>query len=520
MKVLAYGFHMDPQVRKKYVDTAALGGRELDLVLVNRQGFSQVYRDLAAQLRKGYSSIFNGLLAQYPPPSPLTDYDLIGAVCFSAGYGAVLGLLDDVHDSYRLDFVCGVDSFYAGTAPDKTPVDAHIASLVRYARRAKDCPIACWLGFTDVRTYTYEETGEVAREVWLTITEQSQLALENVSKVEKLAGRREGGFHIHGFNLTEDDATEHSWALTKWGPGWLSECIHDAWKRRVDAGIEPEPGRATVAAGVAAAGAPLLFVVRRGYRGPEVLAWQEALCALGFQVVLDSDFGPATEAATRAAQRFLGVTADGIVGPQTWMAARARLVPHAPSGGEHPALGVAALEVARAEQALGVREIPGAQHHPRIIGYFARCERPAGKPVGPGGWTDDPPHSWCAAGASWCLLEAAARLSLPRERWPHLPRLAVHELWSDARQRGTAHEASTVRSGAYVPRPGDLWVQVRQGERPGPAAAPFPSGLGHVGRLVRIEGDSLVTLDANINDTWTEVSRRLSAPELVGLVAY
>jgi hypothetical protein len=37
---------------------------------------------------------------------------------------------------------------------------------------------------------------------------------------------------------------------------------------------------------------------------------------------------------------------------------------------------------------------------------------------------------------------------------------------------------------------------------------------------VRIEGDTLVTLDANINDTWTEVSRRLSAPELVGLVAY
>jgi peptidoglycan hydrolase-like protein with peptidoglycan-binding domain len=61
-------------------------------------------------------------------------------------------------------------------------------------------------------------------------------------------------------------------------------------------------------------------VNRRGDEGHPILTLQELLRAHGHPVVVDGDFGPATEAAVRAVQTSRGLTADGIVGPQTWPA--------------------------------------------------------------------------------------------------------------------------------------------------------------------------------------------------------
>jgi hypothetical protein len=45
---------------------------------------------------------------------------------------------------------------------------------------------------------------------------------------------------------------------------------------------------------------------------------QKALNALSNRLVVDGDYGRATEEAVKGLQRAHGLTADGIVGPQTW----------------------------------------------------------------------------------------------------------------------------------------------------------------------------------------------------------
>lgn len=53
--------------------------------------------------------------------------------------------------------------------------------------------------------------------------------------------------------------------------------------------------------------------------GPAVVELQELLCAYGFPLKLDGDFGWRTEAAVRTFQRQHRLRVDGIVGPQTWL---------------------------------------------------------------------------------------------------------------------------------------------------------------------------------------------------------
>jgi peptidoglycan hydrolase-like protein with peptidoglycan-binding domain len=61
-------------------------------------------------------------------------------------------------------------------------------------------------------------------------------------------------------------------------------------------------------------------VSRNGDQGHPILTLQELLRAHGQRIAVDGVFGPLTEAAVRAVQTSRGLTADGIVGPQTWPA--------------------------------------------------------------------------------------------------------------------------------------------------------------------------------------------------------
>jgi len=59
--------------------------------------------------------------------------------------------------------------------------------------------------------------------------------------------------------------------------------------------------------------------LRRGSRGPAVADLQRRLAAAGFSPgTADGDFGSLTDAAVKSFQRSRGITADGIVGSQTW----------------------------------------------------------------------------------------------------------------------------------------------------------------------------------------------------------
>jgi peptidoglycan hydrolase-like protein with peptidoglycan-binding domain len=60
--------------------------------------------------------------------------------------------------------------------------------------------------------------------------------------------------------------------------------------------------------------------LKKGSKKPEVKDLQEALEALGFSPgKIDGVFGAATEKAVKAFQSSVGIDADGIVGPLTWL---------------------------------------------------------------------------------------------------------------------------------------------------------------------------------------------------------
>lgn len=75
------------------------------------------------------------------------------------------------------------------------------------------------------------------------------------------------------------------------------------------------PAQAPAPAPPGAATGPLL---KKGAEGPDVRRLQERLNAAGIQVVVDGDFGPATEQAVRHFQKERGLGVDGRVGPRTW----------------------------------------------------------------------------------------------------------------------------------------------------------------------------------------------------------
>ena len=60
--------------------------------------------------------------------------------------------------------------------------------------------------------------------------------------------------------------------------------------------------------------------IRSGHQNHSVPTLQYLLRARGHSVTVDGAFGPDTEAAVRAFQTSKGLSADGIVGPQTWAA--------------------------------------------------------------------------------------------------------------------------------------------------------------------------------------------------------
>ena len=81
------------------------------------------------------------------------------------------------------------------------------------------------------------------------------------------------------------------------------------------------PGAAS--GGAAAAGAATgqtRPVLARGSQGDAVVQLQNLLRDENFAVAVDGDFGPGTEVAATRFQSENGLTADGIVGPQTWAA--------------------------------------------------------------------------------------------------------------------------------------------------------------------------------------------------------
>ena len=71
---------------------------------------------------------------------------------------------------------------------------------------------------------------------------------------------------------------------------------------------------------------------RSGDQGEEVLKLQNALVSLGYNIVADGDFGPATTEAVKKFQASAGLEADGLVGSSTYRALIGRDLPEVSRG--------------------------------------------------------------------------------------------------------------------------------------------------------------------------------------------
>ncbi|WP_051203398.1 peptidoglycan-binding domain-containing protein [Hugenholtzia roseola] len=63
-------------------------------------------------------------------------------------------------------------------------------------------------------------------------------------------------------------------------------------------------------------------MIQQGSKSPEVLQWQKFLVQIGNNIAVDGIFGAGTRQATMNFQKSVGLTADGIVGKNTYTAAR------------------------------------------------------------------------------------------------------------------------------------------------------------------------------------------------------
>jgi uncharacterized protein (TIGR02594 family) len=211
--------------------------------------------------------------------------------------------------------------------------------------------------------------------------------------------------------------------------------------------------------------------LRRGDVGASVRHLQLLLVrhSLAARLKANGRFGARTEHEVQAFQRRRGLADDGVVGPLTWAALGVRrplrASPRHDSGQPRDW-----MAIARAE--LDVREVPGINHHPRILAYHAT--------TGAAPKTDEAP--WCSSFVNWVMREAG--------------------------YRGTdsAGARSWIRWGTELtePRANAVMVTLRDGDDVENGSV---SGY-HVGFLVRSDGDSFVMLGGNQGSAVSEKSRK------------
>lgn len=143
-----------------------------------------------------------------------------------------------------------------------------------------------------------------------------------------------------------------------------------------------------------------MSILRKGVRNSAVKSLQLLLNGAlkpSPKLKPDGDFGQRTHDAVVRFQQERRLPADGVVGPQTWVALGQKpapaILPPAP-----PAVGAPWVDIAIAE--LGVHEnaAPG-QHNKRIIEYHSATSLRA--------TTDETP--WCSSFVNWVMAQAGYR---------------------------------------------------------------------------------------------------------------
>lgn len=230
---------------------------------------------------------------------------------------------------------------------------------------------------------------------------------------------------------------------------------------------------------------------RRGDRGAKVKIIQEWLCLHDFKLVIDSQFGSATEHALRQYQKANGMVESGAAN-QTTFAALTR-----------PML-----------RALTPAANPGNSYASMITGYAARHLKELPREVGGqnlGPWVRLYMHgnegrewAWCAGFVCFILRQASDTLNFPM---PFKTTFSCDTLAAQAKEKGLFVAGRNLSAGnppAAAMPPGSIFLNRRTS-----------TDWDHTGLVTRFGNDVFETIEGNTNDDGDregyEVCRRFRA---------
>lgn len=213
-------------------------------------------------------------------------------------------------------------------------------------------------------------------------------------------------------------------------------------------------------------------VYERKSKGNKVKLIQEWLCLNDIQVAVDGDFGPATEAAVGQFQEREGLTANGVVGQETF----ATLI---------QPMTTAMEDIPPDDESLGEMIVSYArqhlQQHPREIG---------GQNRGP--WVrlymngrDGPKRLWCAGFACYILKQACKTLGVSL---PLATSFSCDKLAANAKQQEIFVEGKNVDDPSQITM-GSFFLNRKTS-----------TDWVHTGIVISAESNVFQTIEGNTND--------------------
>ena len=210
----------------------------------------------------------------------------------------------------------------------------------------------------------------------------------------------------------------------------------------------------------------------RGNRGKKVGAIQEWLCLNGYGIVVDGDFGPATEFAARLFRERVGLPSNGRVDRKTFASLtnpmRRALEEIAPG---RKTLRQMVVAVARQHLGQHPREIGGDNRGPWVRLYMKG--------------NDGLSWKWCAGFCSFVLEQSCRILG---ESLPIRTSFSCDSLVASAKENDLFVSGRRVQQGERI-TPGSLFVQRRT----------F-TDWSHVGIVTRADEEVFDTIEGNTND--------------------
>jgi hypothetical protein len=274
-----------------------------------------------------------------------------------------------------------------------------------------------------------------------------------------------------------------------------------------------------------------MITIKLGDTSTTVTECQKLLSNKGFHVTCDGHFGPQTHAAVIQFQASESLTLDGVVGPLTWsrllsiplktpatllQEEKHKLTEMIPSSPEP-----ARRALLYAISALGAREEPDGSNHSPLLDPFVEGYREY--------WQIDSPHypPYCAIFVSSCIARAYGLSAEPSwGDWLHHP-------FYDAKLKGGAWLGSAIArkhsleswakkndrwlSSRAVPSwpPGAFFTMGRGRSSSDPSRS---SSAGHTGFVLRDNGATITTVEANVNNS--VLSRERKKKDLRGWAAW